>query len=137
MAEKELRQAVVMHEGEDKSWLYKDAVSFDPSKKSPENRKYLILMYFSNPDADIETTFSIAEGRTEAYFAIKNMIEEIDLSKSVVYLEGNPLVFEDLPGQKKIVSALAFLRHVLDDELVQDDTSYIVDEVLSEMEGED
>lgn len=137
MAEKELRQAVVMHEGEDKSWLYKDAVSFDPSKKSPENRKYLILMYFSDPDADIETTFVIAEGRTEAYFAIKNMIEEIDLSKSVVYLEGNPLVFEDLPGQKKIVSALAFLRHVLDDELVQDDTSYIVDEVLSEMEGED
>lgn len=137
MEKRDLKPAIRIHEGDDKSWMQKEAITFDPSKKSPENRKYLILMYFSDPDADLETTFVIAEGRTEAYFAIKNMIDEIDLSKSVVYLEGNPLVFEDLPGQKKLVSALAFLRHVLDEELVEDDTSYIVDEVLAEMEGED
>ena len=137
MERRDLKPAIRIHEGDDKSWMQKETITFDPTKKSPENRKYLILMYFLDTDADIETTFVIAEGRTEAYLAIKNLIDEIDLSKSVVYLEGNPLVFEDLPGQKKLVSALAFLRHVLDEELVKDDTSYIVDEVLAEMEGED
>lgn len=132
-----MEEVVRFHDkSEGTDWMTQ-TVKFDPAKKSPEYRKYLILMWFNDKDADIETTFEIAEGRTEAYFAIKNHIEDIDLEKSVVYLEGNPLVFEDLPGQKKIVTVLAFLRHVLDEELVQDDTSYIVDEVLAEMEGED
>ena len=132
-----MEEVVRFHDkSEGTDWMTQ-TVKFDPTKKSPEYRKYLILMWFNDKDADIETTFEIAEGRTEAYFAIKNHIEDIDLEKSVVYLEGNPLVFEDLPGQKKIVTVLAFLRHVLDEELVQDDTSYIVDEVLAEMEGED
>ena len=131
-----MEELVKFHDKNDKSWL-SQTVKFDPTKKSPEYRKYLILMWLRDPDAEVETTFVIAEGRTEAYFAIKDRIDDIDLDKSVIYLEGNKLVFEDLPDEKKIVTVLAFLRHVLDEELVQDDTSYIVDEVLAEMEGED
>ena len=131
-----MEELVKFHDKNDKSWIGQ-TVKFDPSKKSPEYRKYLILMWLRDPDAEVETTFVIAEGRTEAYFAIKDRVDDIDLDKSVIYLEGNKLVFEDLPDEKKIVTVLAFLRHVLDEELVQDDTSYIVDEVLAEMEGED
>lgn len=131
---KELQQAVQFHDPRDKSWMMKEAVKFDPSKKSPENRKYLVLVRSYDEDNNF---FIIADGRTDCYFKIKNRIDEIDPEESYVYLEGNPLVFEDLPGQKKLVSVLAFLRHVLDEELVEDDTSYIVEEVLAEMEGED
>lgn len=137
MENKELKPAIAIHTEDDKSWYMKEAIGIDVTKKSPENRKYLLLLWFNDSDADVETTFVIAEGRTNAYFAIKNLIEDIDLAKSTVHLEGNPLLFEDLPGQKKVVSVLTFLRHVLDEELVEDDTSYIVDEVLAEMEGED
>lgn len=132
--EKELQQAVAFHDPRDKSWMMKEAVQFDPTKKSPENRKYLVLAQCIDEDNNF---YIIAEGRTECYNMIKQRIDEIDVANSYVFLEGNPLVFEDLPGQKKLVSVLAFLRHILDEELVEDDTAYIVEEVLAEMEGED
>lgn len=132
--ERKLQEAVKFHDPRDKSYVLKEAAKFDPSKKSPENRKYLVLARMQGED---DNFFIIADGRTDCYFKIKDRIDEIDLEESYVFLEGNPLVFEDIPGQKKLVSVLAFLRHVLDEELVEDDTQYIVDEVLAEMEGED
>lgn len=132
-----LQQAVTFHDKGDKSWMMTEAVKFDPTKKSPENRMYLVLVYFKDPDQyDFETTFILAEGRTDCYFKIKDIIDDIDLDNSMVYLEGNTLLFNDLPGQKRLVSVFTFLRHVLDEELVDDDTSYIVDELLSDMDME-
>lgn len=132
---KEMKQAVMFHDPNDTSWMQKQAATFDPKRKDPESRKYLVLVWFNEQQSsEIENSFIIAEGRSDAYFAIKNLIEVMDVEKSVVYLEGNTLILEDTPGIGNIVTVLSFLRHVRDNELVEDDTAYIIDNIIAEFD---
>jgi hypothetical protein len=120
-------EAVTFHEKGDTSWM--EAAKFDPSKKSPEHRQYLILIKYSDPvSIGFDNEFIIAEGRANAYFAIKDRIEEIDLEESSVTLEGNRALVD-------FITVLQFLRHVVDEELVEDDTQHIVCDILEEYEG--
>ena len=123
--DKKPTEAVVFHDKDDMSWM--QAATIDVTKKSAEHRQYLVLIWYMD-NADVENSFIIAEGRTNTYFAIKDQLEIIDVEKSVVMLEGNRALVDQ-------ITVLQFLRHVRDEELVEDDTGCIVDEILAEMEG--
>ena len=128
------KEAVVFHAKGDDQWL-KDAlspVSFDSTKKSPENRQYLVLLYFTEEAAEnmeYPNTFIVATGRTNTYNEIKNMLGIIDLEESVVMLEGNPALVDQ-------ITVLQFLRHIRDDELIEDESGYVVDEAIAEYDEE-
>jgi hypothetical protein len=125
--QKVMHDAVRFHDKNDKSWMNK-TVEFDVTKKSPEHRRYLVLVYFNEQVDALENTFIIAEGRTETYFAIKGYLEEMNIEESVVMLEGNKTLVDQ-------ISVLQFLRHIIDDELVEDPTQDIVMDILDEYEG--
>lgn len=128
------QEAVVFHAKGDDKWL-KEAmspVSFDPKKKTPENRKYLVLVYFTEKaaeDLEYPTTFILATGRTNTYNEIKNYLDVMDLEQSVVMLEGNPALVDQ-------ITVLQFLRHIRDDELIEDESGYLVDEAIAEYDEE-
>lgn len=55
------------------------------SKLDPEERKYLILYFGTDPDnGDEIKSFEIITGRTATYEFIKNMIDSIDIHESKV-----------------------------------------------------
>ena len=120
-------EAVEFHDKNDTSWMQREAVSFDVTKKSPEHRRYLVLVWFMD-NAEQENAFISAEGRTNTYFAMKEIIDIIDLEKSVVTLEGNKALVDQ-------ITVLQFLRHIRDEELVEDETAYIIDDAIAEEEG--
>jgi hypothetical protein len=126
-----MHEAVRFHDkSEGTDWMQK-TVEFDPSKKSPEHRQYLILIKYLDPvSTGFDNEFIIVEGRTNAYYAIKERIEEIDLKESTVTLEGNRALVD-------FISVLQFMRHIVDDELVEDDTQTIVTDIIDEFEGEE
>ena len=123
--EEEYIEAVTFHDKNDTLWM--QAATFDVTKKAPEYRRYLVLVWFMD-NAEQENTFIIAEGRSNTYFAIKEIIDIIDLEKSVVMLEGNKALVDQ-------ITVLQFLRHIRDEELVEDDTAYIIDDAIAEEEG--
>ena len=121
----EKQEAVLFHqEGEQLQ-----SVTFSPEKKGPEQRKYLLLLNFMEEENGIENAFKICHGRTEAYYAIKDYIDEIDLDTSIVILEGKRCLVEG-----EYISVLAFLRHIRDSELVEDDDPRAIDDILAETE---
>lgn len=125
---------VVFHPKGDDEWL-KEAltpVKFDPKKKDAEHRKYLVLCYFTEQQAEevgYDGTFIVATGRTDTYFAIKAIVDIIDLKESVVMLEGNKALVDQ-------ITVLQFLRHIIDDELVEDEGQYVVAEAVDEYDEE-
>lgn len=125
----ETREAVVFHKPEE-GWSPKqEAATIDVTRKSPEHRQYLVLVWYNDQyKGEIDHTFIIAEGRSDTYFEIKDMLEIMDVQKSVVMMEGNKALVDQ-------ITVLQFLRHVLDEELIEDETAYIVEEVIYEMEG--
>lgn len=99
----------------------------DQKKFNGETKQYLVLIYFLDESTyNLATTFSVVQGRSAAYFYIKNYIDEIDLEKSLVVLEGKR-AFEDN------ITVAQFLRHVRDEELVEDEEGYVVDDALEEL----
>ena len=53
----------------------------------------------------------------------------MDLEQSVVMLEGNPALVDQ-------ITVLQFLRHIRDDELIEDESGYLVDEAIAEYDEE-
>lgn len=104
-----------------------ESIRFSPEKKSHEERRYLVLVTYLDGTGhdDDPHSYIIATGRTETYFAIKELIQDMDLDESIVILEGKRALIEG-----DYISVSAFLRHVRDNELVYDETAYIVDELL-------
>jgi hypothetical protein len=131
----EMREAVIFHDKNDERWLQEklSPVKIDPKKKSPEYRQYLVLVYLHDGvvnDYDFGTTFIVATGRKDAYFAIKDLIDIMDLNQSIVILEGNPALTDS-------ITVLQFLRHVRDDQLIEDESGYIVDEAIEIYDAEE
>lgn len=117
------QEAVVFHqEGEQL-----EAVTFAPEKKSAEQRKYLLLLDFMEDEDGIDSTYFIAHGRTEAYFKIKYFIDEIDVDTSIVILEGKRCLVEG-----EYITVLQFLRHIRDNELVEDSDPRDIDDIILE-----
>ena len=130
----EIVQAVKFLSPEEKAQKMNNGVistiRFSPEKKSPEERRYLVLVtYLDGTDHDDQHSYIIATGRTETYFAIKELVQDMDLNESIIILEGKRALVEG-----EYISVSAFLRHVRDKELVDDDTGYIIDELLVEEE---
>lgn len=99
----------------------------DQKKFNGETKQYLVLIYFLDESTyNLATTFSVVQGRSAAYFYIKDYLGEIDLEKSLVVLEGKR-AFEDN------ITVAQFLRHVRDEELVEDEEGYVVDDALEEL----
>ena len=108
-----------------------NTIQFSPEKKSPEERRYLVLLTYlegTGHDNDMHS-YILATGRSDTYFAIKELLLDIDMEESIVILEGKRALVEG-----EYITVSAFLRHIRDNELVEDETGYIIDEVLVEEE---
>lgn len=77
----------------------------DP-ERGPEEKEYLLLLYLTDDNGDEELTFEFCIGRTTAYNYIKNIIECIDIHKSMILVEGI--------GLEKRVSIYEFMKYVSD-----------------------
>lgn len=112
-------------EGDD----WKSPVKIVDKNKFAEYKQYLVLIYFNEDFADqcgFETTFGVTTGRSAAYYYIRERLEQIDLNKSLVVLEGKKAFEEN-------ITVAQFLRHIRDEELVEDEEGYVVDDALEEL----
>lgn len=69
-------------------------------KVHPENKQYLLLLYFK----DDTKTFEVITGRTETYNYIKNTIFDYDLDKCQILVEGQKL--------ETCKTVRAFMKHM-------------------------
>lgn len=95
-------------------------ISFDKSSIDPSKKQYLLLIYYYTDEIDKERSFEIITGRLEVYQFIKDNKDIINLEDSRILLTYQTL--EDS------ITLLQFVRHLKDNELVQDD-GFDIDEL--------
>lgn len=86
-------------------------------EKSPENKQYLLLLYFSSNEND--KTFEVITGRTEARTYLIDNISDIDVDNSMVLVEDVMMM--------DAITVLDFLRNI--QKFYQDDFGSILKEI--------
>lgn len=94
--------------------------------KSPEAKQYLLLLYFNYFTTDqINKTFEIIQGRSSVIEYLLTTIDDIDLSKSMILVEGLPI--------EKYQPLMRFIQYCLDNGFVTEtEERAIFEEALAE-----
>lgn len=106
---------------DDNSW--KDTVIIPDDSIDPEERKYLLLLVLITEDENEEKNiFEWIIGRTDTYNRLKSYIiaEAIDIVDSKVLSESSKV--------SNHISVLQFIRHLRDNELIDDKSDFDIEE---------